>query len=405
MKIRGTVDHCDNALIEGWIYDADAPATRIQLEVFAAGIPIGSCTADMLREDLKAAGLGDGEIAFSFRMPDPLPPNAMNDIVLRIEGTDVCLPTRPANQARPPDNQPATVSRFGGLWIDRLDWIDVLAMKHRTGELDDDAVLQIFRFVRDGFLVIPAAVPMRLIAALNDEIDRLWTRPPETLMIETFEPDDQIKYISPEVRYRTGRTKLLDIYSVSDIARRVTAARSAMRFLSAIFEDTPKVFQQLALWRSPEQPMHKDAAYVKVETNPLALAATWLALEDVVPGTGEVEYFVGSHRAPEFLFGNVSKWYESFPADHDRFLAKIQEDAETYRHRRASFLARAGDLVIWHADLAHGDAKATRPNTTRRSLVTHFTPNKEQPFYRSFSHNQELTGETCNFVSQFADVK
>jgi hypothetical protein len=399
------VDVCDTARIEGWVFDADTPDQKLTLEVFVNGSHIGECSADIRREDLAEAGLGDGNIAFSFLMPDLLPASALDDVVLRIGGTDICLPVHPPGTPRVRTERPPTLSQFGGLWIDRTDWIDQLALKHRTGELDDDTAMQIYRFVRDGFLVIPAAVPMRLIATLNDDIDRLWTRPPEGLLIETFEPDDKMKYIAPELRYRTGRTKLLDPYYVSDVARRVTAARAAMRFLSALFGDMPMAFQQLAFWRSPEQAMHKDSAYVKVESNPMALAATWLALEDVVPGTGELEYFVGSHRSPEFLFGGVSKWAETYWADHERFLASIQEDAEKYRYRRASFQARAGDLIIWHADLAHGDARVTRTNATRRALLTHFAPARETPFYRAHSQNQDMKTETCVFVSQYGDVK
>lgn len=405
MRIRGHVDQCDAGLIEGWVLDEDHPDTRVKLEIFVQGRAVGECVADILREDLKQAGLGDGRIAFSFPLPDILPAGALDDVVLRISGSDACLPIRPPTEARPSAAVGGRVSRFGGLWIDRVDWIDHLATKHRTGEFDDDTAAQIFRFVRDGFLIFPAAVPMRLIAALNDDIDRVWTRPPEGLQIETFEPDGVMKYIAPDLRYRPGRTKLLDLYLVSEVARRVTAARPAMRFLSALFEDMPKVFQQLTFWRSPEQALHKDSAYVKVETNPMALVASCLALEDVGPGAGEVEYLVGSHHAPEFLFGGVSKWLESHQEDHERFLAAVQADADTYRQRRTGFQARAGDLIIWHADLAHGDAKVTRPNATRATLLTHFTPAREQPFYRRHVQTRELRGETCVFVSQYGDVK
>jgi hypothetical protein len=405
VQVHGHIDRCDAEFIEGWVYDADRPDQRISLQIFAAGTPIGECTADMFRQDLADAKLGDGNIAFSFRVPDFLPRTATEEVQLRILGSEVyMLPKTPDAALAEKKKESPTHSSFGGMWIDRADWMDRLAFKHRAGEIDDDMALQIFRFVRDGYLVIPAAVPMRLVAALNDDIDRVWTRPPDGLLIETFEPDDKMKYIAPDLRFRSGRTKLLDLYTVSDIARRVTAAPAPMRFLATIFADTPKAFQQLALWRGAQQPMQKDTAYVKVDTNALQLAATWLALEDVVSGTGELEYFVGSHRAPDFLFGGVSKWMENFTADHERFLASLHEDAETYGHRRASFHGRAGDLLIWHADLAHGSAPITRPNASRRSLLTHFTSASDEPFYRRTAQHQEMRLDNCVFVSQYSDV-
>ena len=36
------------------------------------------------------------------------------------------------------------------------------------------------------------------------------------------------------------------------------------------------------------------------------------------------------------------------------------------------FLAKRGDLFIWHALLLHGGSEICRPGLTRRSLVTHF---------------------------------
>jgi hypothetical protein len=402
MRVRGHVDKCDSEAIEGWIFDADAPDSRIGLNIFMGGTKVGECAAEIFRPDLAAAGLGDGNIAFSFKVPPFLPRTAIEDVQIRVAGSDLLMPLPVAAKAK--TDEVPTLSRFGGLWIDRADWMDQLAFKHRKGEMDDQTVLQVFRFVRDGYLVIPGAVPLRMIAALNDDIDRVWRNPPPGLQIETFEPDGKMSYIPPDLRWREGRTKLLDLFTVSEISRRVTAAPATMRFLSTIFADKPKAFQQLTFWRGSQQAMHKDTAYVKIDTNPLALAATWLALEDVQPGTGELEYYVGSQRAPDFLFGGVSKWMENFTAEHERFLASLHEDAEKYGHRRSAFHGKAGDVLIWHGDLAHGGTPITRPNATRRSLVTHFTGAGEEPFYRRHAKFTELAMENCVFVSQYANM-
>jgi len=45
------------------------------------------------------------------------------------------------------------------------------------------------------------------------------------------------------------------------------------------------------------------------------------------------------------------------------------------------FLARKGDALIWAADLAHGGSPITDPRLTRRSLVTHYTPESTAPAY------------------------
>jgi ectoine hydroxylase-related dioxygenase (phytanoyl-CoA dioxygenase family) len=143
---------------------------------------------------------------------------------------------------------------------------------------------------------------------------------------------------------------------------------------------------------------------VKVDTNPMHLVATWLALEDVEAGTGELEYYVGSHRAPDFLFGGNSKWMESHTGEHDNFLQSLHDDAVRYSQKRSSFLAKAGDVLIWHADLAHGGAPITEPSRTRRSLVTHFTSADDEPFYQRNSRHRKGELRDCDFISAYYDV-
>ena len=46
-----------------------------------------------------------------------------------------------------------------------------------------------------------------------------------------------------------------------------------------------------------------------------------------------------------------------------------------------SFSAKKGDVLIWHADLAHGGAAVTNKESTRKSLVGHFCPEDVSPLY------------------------
>ena len=311
------------------------------------------------------------------------------------------LGRRPAPVA---PTSPPYLSKPGALWIDRPDWLDTLARKRWSGVFSEELAGRIFRFVRDGYLVIEQAVPATLIDSLNDEIEGFWTAPPAGMLIETFKPDHRIKLIPPVLEYR-DQSKLIDIYPFSATARAAIANPAAMQFLRAIFDARPKAFQSLSFWYGSEQDIHKDTAYVKVDSGAMRLAATWLALEDVEPGTGELEYYIGSHRAPEFMFAGESKWMDHKPDEHPAFLRSLHADAERFGHPRGSFLAKKGDVLIWHADLAHGGARITKPGRTRRSLVTHFTSENDEPYYRRFSRTAALVTSTCVFASQHVDVR
>lgn len=399
MRVEGHIDLAIPGSIEGWIADREHPKVRLELEVVHRDAILGGCLADIYREDLQKAGIGDGCYGFKFALPNVLAQSELDHIGVRLAGSTLYLRSTGNSTRTAP-----TVSRFGGFWIDRSDWLDRLARKHRDGELSDELSHAIFSFVRDGYYIIKGAVPEETVDALNAEIEQFWREPPPGLLIETFEPDKVHKYIPADIKYRSGITKLLDLYAFSSLARQAVAAPRVMEFLSAVFEDKPKAFQGLYFHKGSQQRIHKDSAYVKVDTNPMHLVATWLALQDVAPGTGELIYYVGSHRAPDYLFGGANKWMESHPEEHPRFLDSLDEDAAQYKHVKGSFLAKKGDVLIWHGDLAHGGAPIGDPNSTRKSLVTHLTAASDDPFYRRDSQHRTLATDRCVFVSNYADT-
>lgn len=293
-------------------------------------------------------------------------------------------------------------SRFGGLWIDRSDVNEVLAAKISSGLISDSIGKLIGSFVKDGYIVLQKAVPKEVTKKIRDELDYFWRHPSKGSLIENWS-DGVMRVVSPDVALRAGCTKLFDFHAFSKTARNAIAAPIAVEFLSAIFGETPKAFQSLTFWNGSQQPIHKDTAYVQIHKNPMQLAASWLALEDIHPGTGELEYFVGSHRSPDFLFGGKHKWLAEAPQDHDAFLASLHEDSRQYGQPKSSFLACEGDILIWHADLAHGGSKITDPRT-RQSLVTHFTPESFNPPYAVDRHVNPVKENDCLFIAQHSTV-
>jgi ectoine hydroxylase-related dioxygenase (phytanoyl-CoA dioxygenase family) len=163
-----------------------------------------------------------------------------------------------------------------------------------------------------------------------------------------------------------------------------------LHFLHLIFERPVLASQSLTFYRGSQQTIHQDSAYVPY-TLPLQFAATWIALEDVEEGTGELEYFVESHRElPEFFYNGVHKSVHDaqrlgaggnlITDEVEQHLQAIQREAGERNLAKARFLARRGDVLVWHADLAHGGAPTSSPRT-RKSLVTHYCPSEVAPLY------------------------
>ena len=60
------------------------------------------------------------------------------------------------------------------------------------------------------------------------------------------------------------------------------------RFLEEVFEDKALAFQSLHFEVGSTQEIHQDTAYVVVDHEPTKLIASWIALEDIEPGGGEI---------------------------------------------------------------------------------------------------------------------
>ena len=66
----GYVDSVSEGRVRGWAYDRARPRRRLALEVYAAGGRVGVVRAELFRQDLANAGIGDGRYGFDFELPD-----------------------------------------------------------------------------------------------------------------------------------------------------------------------------------------------------------------------------------------------------------------------------------------------------------------------------------------------
>ncbi len=83
----------------------------------------------------------------------------------------------------------------------------------------------------------------------------------------------------------------------------------------------------------------------------------------------------GSHRLPYVMTPDYPSGNTRFTiGDHSnrRYEDKIEALIEQHGLRQQLFLARRGDLLIWHANLLHGGSAIARPGATRRSFVCHY---------------------------------
>ena len=78
VSVNGYIDAIANNRVYGWAWDAQKPDARITVRLQAGGTTVGIVAADLLREDLKGNGIGDGAHAFETALPEGVSPNDLS---------------------------------------------------------------------------------------------------------------------------------------------------------------------------------------------------------------------------------------------------------------------------------------------------------------------------------------
>jgi len=299
-------------------------------------------------------------------------------------------------------------SQFNSLWIDSPDALRRLDELSATDSRFLTHRSRLFDFIKNGYVIIPGAVSHELIDAYQAAFKRYVADPNGRLLasVPTYGPHDKSVVPARETAPLAPLTKYLDTYWYIPEALPVVFNEAVGSFLDLIFEETPFAFQGLHFEVGSTQAIHQDTAYVVAE-KPLSLAASWVALEDVKQGAGELVYYEGSHALPDWLYSGKFKHFNHERDKHAEHLAHLdflreESEARGYPFRR--FLPKKGDVLIWAADLAHGGAQIENSGQSRRSLVTHFCPKSLRPHYFKYlpEHRKIVRDTGMNgYVSSF----
>jgi ectoine hydroxylase-related dioxygenase (phytanoyl-CoA dioxygenase family) len=305
----------------------------------------------------------------------------------------------------PNGEDPAYFSRFGGLWTDRRDAGDLIGRRAEAGAITETDAERLRHWVDHGYVVLPGGVEPEVCDRVRAELDRAFADGDERLLMTS----PALQGLEP---LRAGvdpeRARVVDAYVHHESAAAALFSKPIVRFLRTVFEDTPLLFQSLTFGKGSQQRMHQDTAFV-VTTSPLEFAASWIALEDIRPGSGELTYLDGSHRLPEYLFsGKYKHWNAKRDGDEQQseWRELLYANAERMGFEQRTFLPKKGDVLIWSADLAHGGSPVTGPSLTRKSLVGHYCPNRVDPFYFRLqpSRRGKQPFDECLYASQYYAV-
>lgn len=290
---------------------------------------------------------------------------------------------RPAPVWDPHNVEPPIVpkfrSEFGGLWTDLNTAPSIIAGKLATGAITPAEADLVEAWRRDGFVVLRGAVNGAAIEAALKDFERAYGGELDRRMAYWDDKGHHIVPASYDLVLKKD-AKLLNLYDASEATQAIQFAGPVSRFLQIVFERPALAFQSLGFYYGSQQHLHQDTAFVRVNS-PMEFVASWIALEDIHEGSGELEYYVGSHAVPQYLFGGKYVWVQPGDPEVERFSEALHTSAKKAGLQMQRFLAKKGDVLIWSAGLMHGGSPVREPARTRKSLVTHYCPADLQPMY------------------------
>jgi ectoine hydroxylase-related dioxygenase (phytanoyl-CoA dioxygenase family) len=237
---------------------------------------------------------------------------------------------------------------------------------NRTSEIESDVGQS--RFERDGYTVLEgyfsAARVDRAVAAVR----RLLRDRPHEVVVDCLQTGRRTLWAQaghPETRHY----KFNDLYLMSEEVRELALDAELTTVLEDLMGEPAVLCNSLNFEKGSSQPRHIDSLYMTPRT-PHALLAAWIALEDVHADSGPLVYYPGSHRIPLYVF-NDGTHHASRDEIVDWF-DYIDVQLRLRGLREKTFLARKGDVFIWHADLVHGGSPIKDARRTRASLVGHY---------------------------------
>lgn len=220
----------------------------------------------------------------------------------------------------------------------------------------------------EGWLQFERFFSREEIEPVNALVDALWSERPDHVTVDDVDLLQRTRMSKLKPEQRSHRVKISDLFLSYEPVRNLLLDPRLVAVVERLLGETPVLCNSLNLERSSAQDYHADSLYMTPHT-PQKLVACWIALEDVEPGSGPLRFYPGSHRYPPFTF---STGRHAVTAEMPKWAEQMAREIETRKAEPHRVYAKAGDLVLWHADLLHGAEAILDPARTRRSIVGHY---------------------------------
>ena len=218
-------------------------------------------------------------------------------------------------------------------------------------------------FHRHGYLVINDAFsPTEVEAALAGMTHLMDGKCPDFRAIQ-FEP--KLVKQKDELEGQERRNAIRKIFNFVDHEPRLNAMAThsgLLGVLEQIVDDTPELFQDMALLKPPrcgsEKPWHQDCAYFNLPEG-TTVVGVWVALDEATPENGCLHIIPGSHIEGPMIHFKRRDWQIC--------------DTDVPVARDTMVPLKPGGCLFWHG-LTHHGSPVNQSDQGRRALQFHYKP-------------------------------
>ena len=218
-------------------------------------------------------------------------------------------------------------------------------------------------FHRHGYLVINDAFsPTEVQDALAGMVHLMDGKHPDFRAIQ-FEPS--LVKRKDELDADARRDAVRKVFNFVDHEPRLNALAAhsgLLGVLEQIVEDTPELFQDMALVKPPrygsEKPWHQDCAYFNLPEG-TTVVGVWIALDEATPENGCMHIIPGSHSEGPMIHFKRRDWQIC--------------DTDVPVARDTMVPLKPGGCLFWHG-LTHHGSPVNQSGQRRRALQLHYKP-------------------------------
>lgn len=214
---------------------------------------------------------------------------------------------------------------------------------------------------------------------------------------------DQYGHLPPLTNLHCGLPELINLFSTHTLVVEVIDH----------FLGEGVVYSSSYTERSSARDAERDAPKFRTEPEHLHMGL-WFALEDMDHQNGPLTLVPNAHALPELDREKILRSVyppgieidPHSPELWNAYQAELRKQREQVGLAEETILARKGDVVVWHPDMLHGEARAADPLRTRHALVMHVTPPDMQIGLQDvFYGGRELPAEQASWQYKTAGTR